>query len=215
MRLLSALLIAAAAAVPAAASDATAPGPAPAIHVTFDGSDPGPINLGRIDFLAAAPALALQTPVPAPRRAFVYSDGYHTRDKIHHISSYAMLPLFGVQAYLGQHMFNHPSDITPAMQTAHRAMGWGIGALFGINTVTGVWNLMEARKDPNGLGRRVAHATLMLVADAGFAATAFTRPNPNSADGLAIYTDKKNQHLALAYASVSVATVGYLLEIFR
>jgi hypothetical protein len=55
----------------------------------------------------------------------------------------------------------------------------------------------------------------MLVADAGFTATAFTRPNSTTPDGLAIYTDKKNQHMALAYASVSVATVGYLIMIFR
>ena len=27
--------------------------------------------------------------------------------------------------------------------------------------------------------------------------------------------DKKNQHMALAYASVSVATVGYLIMLFK
>jgi hypothetical protein len=101
------------------------------------------------------------------------------------------------------------------VQTAHRAVAWSIAGLFAVNSVTGVWNLVEARKDPNGLGRRIVHATLMLVADAGFTATAFTRPNSTTADGVAIYTDKKNQHMALAYASVSVATVGYLIMLFK
>jgi hypothetical protein len=199
-------------------------GPCPCVHAGgVDGTDPGPIRLPPVDFsgAAAVPSAdvtsavvpAAQTALPA--RAFVYSDGYHTRDRIHRISSYTMLPLFAVQAYLGQHMFNNPTEITSGMQTAHRAMGWGVAGLFGVNTVTGLWNLAEARHDPNGLGRRMVHATLMLVADAGFAATALTRPSTASADAAAIYTDKKNQHMALAYASVSVATVGYLIMIFR
>ena len=210
-----------ASALPAAAG---APSATPlSIHVAFDGVDPGPIRLPAVTFAAATPAARLDTSAvlfagtqtAAPRRAFVYSEGYQTRDKIHHLASYTMLPLFAAEAYLGQHMFNNPASITPAMQNAHRAMGWGIAGLFGVNTVTGLWNLAEARKDPNGLGRRMIHATLMLVADAGFTATAFTRPNSNTADGLAIYTDKKNQHMALAYASVSAATVGYLIMLFR
>lgn len=203
---------------PASVASSTAPVPV-SMHVDFDGTDPGPVRLPRVDFTAAPPAahLDLSTAFAAGAqtartpRAFEYSDGYQTRDKIHHVASYAMLPLFAVDAYLGQHMFNNPGDITPAMQTAHRAMGWGIAGLFGVNTVTGLWNLTEARKDPNGLGRRMVHATLMLVADAGFAATAFTRPNIATD----IYTEKKNQHLALAYASVSVATVGYVIMLFK
>jgi hypothetical protein len=217
------MLALALAAAPAAAGDsATAPVPV-SMHVEFDGSDPGPIRLPRVDFSGAAPAPHLDVTAAivradqtaAPHRAFVYSEGYQTRDRIHHLASYTMLPLFVAQAYLGQHMFNNPADVTPALQTAHRAMGWGVAGLFGVNTVTGLWNLAEARNDQNGLARRMIHATLMLVADAGFTATAFTRPNSSTADGLAIYTEKKNQHLALAYASVSVATVGYLIMLWR
>jgi len=201
----------------AAAGEESATAVPVSLHVEFDGRDPGPLRLPHVDFTvtAAATGVTADAQVAAPHRAFVYSEGYQTRDKIHHVSSYTMLPLFVAQAYLGQHMFNNPSSITPAMQTAHRAMGWGIGGLFAVNTVTGLWNLAEARKDPNGLGRRMIHATLMLVADAGFAATAFTRPSTSTSDALAVYQDKKNQHMALAYASVSVATVGYLIMLFR
>jgi hypothetical protein len=58
-----------------------------------------------------------------------------------------------------------------AKKGAHVAVGVGIGALFGINTVTGVWNLWESRKDPNGRTRRVVLSILMLASDAGFVAT--------------------------------------------
>ena len=225
MKTIGLALLALACAVPAIAGDTTPAVPV-SIHVAFDGADPGPtMRLPPVNFsgTAAAAPLALDVSdaalaaaqTAAPARAFVYSEGYHTRDKIHRISSYTMLPLFAAQAYLGQHMFNNPADITSGMQTAHRAMGWGVAGLFGVNTVTGLWNLAEARHDPNGLGRRMVHATLMLVADAGFAATALTRPSTASADAAAIYTDKKNQHMALAYASVSVATVGYLIMLFH
>ena len=63
--------------------------------------------------------------------------------------------------------------------------------------------------------RTLIHGVLMLVADAGFLATALTRPNSRSAEGLQIYTPKKNQHLTIAYASISVASLGYLLMLFR
>jgi hypothetical protein len=54
------------------------------------------------------------------------------------------------------------------MKSAHTITGVGIGALFGVNTVTGVWNMWEARKDPNGRRRRLIHGISMLGADAGF-----------------------------------------------
>ena len=54
----------------------------------------------------------------------------------------------------------------------------------------------------------------MLVAEAGFLATALTRPNSRTPAGLDIYTPKKNQHLTIAYASISVASFSYLLMLF-
>jgi hypothetical protein len=153
-----------------------------------------------------------QTPVAV---AFEYSDAYHTRDKIHHIASFATLPLFGAEAYVGQKMFNDASAATPGMRHLHGTLAIAITGLFGVNSVTGIWNLVEARKDPHGSFRRTLHGVLMLVADAGFVATAIDHPNGRSASGAAIYVPKENQHLALAYASLSVATVSYLLMVFR
>jgi hypothetical protein len=126
-----------------------------------------------------------------------------------------MLPLFATEAIVGQRMFNDPARATGAMRGTHRALGYAIGGLFGVNSVTGYLNLMEVRRDPNAGLRPIIHSVLMMVADAGFLATAMTRPRTATAADLAIYDAKKNQHLALAYASVSVATVGYLIMLFK
>jgi hypothetical protein len=76
-------------------------------------------------------------------------------------------------------------------------------------------NLLEARKDPQGGMKRTIHGTLMMVADLGFLATAALRPTTTTVDGLAIYDAKKNQHMTMAYASVTVATIGYLMMLFH
>jgi hypothetical protein len=150
-----------------------------------------------------------------PARAFIYSDAYQTRASIHKKASFAMLPLFIAEAVIGQQMFNDPSSITSGKQTAHRAIGIGIGSLFAVNTVTGAMNLWEGRKDPNGLMKRTIHATLMMMADVGFLATAATRPDSTTIDGLTIYDAKKNQHMTIAYASITAATIGYVMMLFH
>jgi hypothetical protein len=150
-----------------------------------------------------------QTPVTA---AIEYTDGYRTRNRIHHIASFATLPLFAAEAYLGQRMVDNPAAATPSMRHWHGTIAIAITGLFGLNSVTGLWNLREARKDPHGRGRRTLHAVLMLIGDAGFAATALDHPS-----GRRFATDPthKTQHLVLAYSSISVSTVGYLVMLFR
>jgi len=183
------------------------PAPAPV-------AEPAPVFQATLPPLTfdLTPSAEPQTPVAV---AFEYSDAYHTRDRIHHIASFATLPLFAAQVYVGQKMFNDPSAATSGMRHLHGTLAIAISGLFAVNSVTGIWNLVEARKDPHGSFRRTLHGVLMLVADAGFVATAIDHPNGRSAIGAAIYTAKENQHMALAYASLSVATVSYLLMIFR
>jgi hypothetical protein len=149
-------------------------------------------------------AASLQVPAPAP--AFEYSDAYRTRAKIHKVASFATLPLFAAEVVLGQMTYDNPSD---GRKSAHVAVGATIGALFGVNTVTGVWNLWEARKDPNGRNRRLLHGILMLAADAGFVATAAVAPDNESPD----YTDQRGTHRAVALTSIGIATAGYLVQI--
>lgn len=175
-----------------------------------------PLNLS---FTLAPPVVAYGTPAKtaqsqAPAAPFEYSDGYRTRAKIHKWSSWAMLPMFGVEAYLGQKMFNDVTYATDGRRAIHRSVAWGIGSLFVLNTATGIPNLVESRRDPNKSDLNLIHGVLMLVADAGFLTTALTRPSHTSPNGLEIYTPKKNQHLTIAYASISVASVSWLLMLF-
>jgi hypothetical protein len=89
---------------------------------------------------------------PAPRHvAFEYSDGYKTRAKIHKYAAFATLPLFATEFALGQSLYNNPSN---GKSGAHVAIGSGIIGLYAVQGVTGVWNLVEANKDPNPDGTK-------------------------------------------------------------
>lgn len=152
---------------------------------------------------SAAVALGFQT-APAPRpMAFEYSDGYRTRLKVHKYASFATLPLFVAQFAVGQKLYDgNASDST---RSAHTALAVSTGALFGVNSVTGVWNLYEGRKDPNKSTKRKVHGILMLVADAGFVATGALAPNDDDGGG------DRSTHRTVALASMGVATVAYLI----
>jgi hypothetical protein len=156
---------------------------------------------------AQAPAQGATAPPP---RAFEYSDGYHTRAKIHRIASFATLPLFVTQGILGQSIYNDPSE---GKKTAHTAIAASIGGLFALNTTTGVWNLIEARKDPNFKTRRLVHGLLMLGSDAGFLATFATAPGDDDhEEGGGSHSP--STHRALAFTSIGLATTGYLIMLF-
>jgi hypothetical protein len=169
------------------------------------------VSFARADAETAlsAPSASLWTSGQQQARpvVFEYSDGYRTRLKIHKIASFATIPLFVAEGVIGQSLY---SDPTPGKRTAHLWVATGIGVLFGVNTVTGVWNLTEARKDPNGRTRRMTHSILMLAADACFFATAMTGPghhfrNPSQYDG------SRSLHRSLAFTSVSLASAGYAM----
>lgn len=148
-----------------------------------------------------APAAA-QTAAPPPL-AMEYSDAYRLRARIHRISSFATLPLFGAEALIGQSLYSNP---TPGKKDAHLAIATGIGALFAVNTTTGVWNLIESRKDPNHRGKRLAHGLMMLAADAGFLATAAL--GPESEHGRS--EGSPSTHRAVAFTSIGLAGASYL-----
>ncbi len=144
-------------------------------------------------------------------KAIEYSEGYETRAKIHKYASVATLPLLGAELALGQSLYNEANPRTSAKRGAHIAVGTGIIGLFGVNTVTGVWNMWESRNDPNHRTLRLIHGFLMLGADAGFAATAATGPggrfNLN-------YDNNRQTHRAIAFTSIGVAAGSYLIMLF-
>ena len=147
-----------------------------------------------------------------PRRhAVEVSDAYATRLAIHRWASYTMPPLFVAEYVLGQKMLNERTDavqgrgngVNPNTRTAHQIVAGGVAALFGINTITGVWNLYETRHQEDGRTLRVVHSVLMLASDAGFAATGLVASNASRGT-----VDDARLHRNVAIAAMVPATVG-------
>ena len=170
----------------------------------------------RLTPVAALPWLSAAANSDTQRPTVIeYSDAYRMRRNIHKYASFATLPLFGTELWLGQSLYsNTPSDQS-SRRGAHAAIGAGIMALFGVNTVTGAWNLFgEGRKDPHGRRLRLVHGLLMMAADAGFVATSLSGPNGRRQREALTYEADKATHRNLAIASISVGTAGYLVMLF-
>ena len=188
----------------------TAPDTAAPIGIRF--VPPAVPSAGYLALTTDAPMSQLE-PAPTPDdtvrprpRAFVYSDAYTTRRTIHKWSSWAILPLFAGEYAVGQKLYTDPQG---GSRDTHSLLAAGIGGLFAVNTVTGAWNLWESRKDPNGRTRRWIHGIAMIVADAGFLATAGTAPE--SEDGFGATEGNKSLHRTLAISSGSLALGSWLM----
>ena len=176
---------------------------------TSAASSPLVISKATLALAGANMAVSQDTSAPHPV-AMEYSDGYMLRRKIHKVASIATLPLFVSDLAVGQSLYDGTSR-SDSKRNAHAVLGSSIGVLFGVNTVTGVWNMWEARHDANGRTRRLAHGLLMLGADAGFMATSMTAPEsehggPEGGD--------RSLHRSLAITSMGAATASYLLMLF-
>ena len=174
------------------------------------GAMPPAAGLLRLPYSAAdTQAQPVRRPVPVE-----YSDGYKTRAKIHKISSFATLPLFVANYFVGQELYNNPGD--ESMKGAHTGLVAGTAVLFGVNTVTGVWNLYEGRKDPNHRTKRMTHGILMMAANVGFLATAALAPSSEGEEYQTAddYTNKRSTHRTVALTSMGIATVSYLIMLF-
>lgn len=175
--------------------------PVPRLTESAAAVDPSPL----VSSIRAAAALATaaQATTPSTRpAAFEYSDGYYKRLKVHKIASLATLPLFVTQVALGQKLYE--GNDSEGTRDAHKAVAFGTAALFGVNTVTGVMNLYEGRKDPARSTKTKVHGILMLAADAGFVATGFLAPGEDGGGN-------RSAHRAVALTSVGVATAAYLI----
>jgi len=146
-----------------------------------------------------------QTPRPT---AIEYSDGYGTRAKIHKYASFATLPLIGTEVILGESLYNDPYSRTSAKRGAHIAVGTAITGLFTVNSVTGMWNLVEGWKDPHHKTLRLLHGFTMLGADVGFLAAYGTGPGGRN---LVNFDSQKSTHRAVVFTTMSVATASYLM----
>lgn len=146
-------------------------------------------------------------------RAVAVSPGYARRLAVHRWGSYAIVPLFGAQYALGDNMFRQKRDlragrrtepIDGGLRTAHRVAAIGVGAVFAVNTVTGVWNLYDARGTEDKRRLRVAHSLLMLASDAGFVASGVL-----GADG------RKHRNVAVGAMGVATLSAAMMLVFNR
>ncbi len=143
------------------------------------------------------------------QRSIEYSNGYYVRLKIHQYASWAMLPLFIGSYATGSDLVNNGNNASSFSKDWHGVFAGATAALFAVNTVTGVWNLVESRHDPAGRTRRWVHSIAMFVAEAGFVATGATAPEVEG--GEVGDNGDASTHKALAITSMAVATASWLM----
>ena len=145
---------------------------------------------------------------PQRPHAIEYSAFYEVRLTIHHYASFATLPLFAAEYLLGQSLINNPPARGSSTKQAHSLVAAGVAGLFGVNTVTGAWNLWDSRKDPSRRLRRYLHSALMIASDAGFVWTGATAPGD---DRLAADPSRATLHRTIAISSMGAALAGYVM----
>jgi hypothetical protein len=164
-----------------------------------------------VDFTARAVtavpirAIALDTLPKKRPRAIAYSEWYGRRLAIHRTLSWAMIPLFAASYVTGDKLLNDGRENSPDwVRTVHPLAAGGSAVVFGVNTVTGLWNLWDSRKDPNGRTRRLIHAGLLLAADAGFVYTG------SLGDDARENGDIRRRHRTFAISSMAVSTASWV-----
>lgn len=142
----------------------------------------------------------------APRRrrkSIEVSEWYERRLRIHRYGAYAMIPLFVFQAAAGNELYNKGSGADGWARNGHRVGATALATVFGVNTVTGLWNLWDSRAAEQGRTRRTIHTLLMLASDAGFAYAGIKLSEDAEQSA-----DARRKHRNLAYTSMGVAITG-------
>jgi hypothetical protein len=176
----------------------TLPVAGPAVVATRVGITPAPADAGdgaRV-MHALPPAVQL-------------SDAYYTRLRIHRLMSYAMVPLF-IGSYLsGDQLLEKGRDAPTWARRTHPAFATGSAVVFGVNQVTGWWNLIEGWKEKEGRTSRVLHSVAMTIATAGFvyAGSIGEEARDNG--------DTRNRHRAVALGSMGISAASWLFQLFR
>ena len=153
---------------------------------------------------------APDTTVKKKRKLVEYSDWYGRRLTIHRTLSWTMLPLFAISYYTGERLARDGRVNSPYwVRAAHPYVATADSFVFGVNTITGLWNLWDARHDPEGRTRRLIHSALFIAADAGFAyaGSIGERARDNS--------QIRARHRTVALSSIGVSTLGWVIMLFR
>jgi hypothetical protein len=111
-----------------------------------------------------------------------------------------------VSYYTGDRLARDGRAASPALvRNLHPYAAGGAAVVFGVNTVTGLWNLWAARKDPEGRTRRILHSVLFIAADAGFAYAGSLGDEAGENGRI------RDRHRTIALGSMGVSTVGWLI----
>jgi hypothetical protein len=140
-------------------------------------------------------------------KATEVSDLYEIRLRIHRYASYSTIPLFLAQTIAGNQLYQ--ADQSGARKpkwakSVHSAGAVGLGALFSLNTLTGLWNLWDTRGESEGRTKRWLHSGLMLASDAGFAYAGI-----KLSDDAEESASRREDHRNMAYYSMATALAGY------
>ena len=158
------------------------------------------------DTTIGAPAILADT-VHRRAKAVEVSDFYEWRLRVHRYASYTTIPLFIAQSVAGNQLYQ--ADKSGATKPGwakgvHGAGAAGLGVLFTVNTVTGVWNLWDSRHNDVGRTKRIIHSVLLLAADGGLALA-----GSSGSDDTESSQASRARHRDIAYASMGTALVGY------
>lgn len=178
---------------------------------------PGPVAVPagvHVTVPDAADTIARGDTIPRPARrprpraqAVEYSDWYGRRLAVHRWASYTMLPTFAFQYVAGKQLLAKSSDAPVWAKSGHRIAATATAGLFGLNTLTGVWNLWDGRHDASGRKWRMAHSILMLLADGGFTATGLLATPAQSSASI------RRLHEQIAIASMATAGVAFVMMV--
>jgi hypothetical protein len=151
----------------------------------------------------------VRAPLDTPRKrpkAIEVSDWYARRLAIHKAVAYATIPVFALQYAAGDQLYKK-SNLAPTWaKTMHRVGATSLAGMFGVNTVTGVWNLWDSRSAPQGRVLRTIHAISMLTADAAFTYTGAKLSNEAETDA-----SKRRLHRTIAIDAMGLTLASSLM----
>jgi hypothetical protein len=138
-----------------------------------------------------------------------YSEVYGTRLGIHRVLSYAMIPLFIGSAYTGFQLRNKREQAPQWTRDIHGPLAAGTAIVFGMNTLTGVWNLYEGRKDPTDRKKKLIHSALFLAAGVGFTYVTAAGDNIHESGRSNVW------HRNVALGSMGISLVSWSIMMFK
>ena len=133
-----------------------------------------------------------------------YSGFYSARLTLHRVLSFAMVPLFIGSYVTGEQLIRKGPEAPAWARRSHGPLATGTAVVFGLNTITGLWNLWDSRKDPSGRFKRYLHSILFTGATA-----AFTYAGTTLAEDAEQSASKRSLHRTVALSAMGVSVVSW------